>query len=565
MAGALAPSAVPYTDDEDVNAVITADGTTLTEAAKEWIKDYDQAAEARWQASGAQAEDDIWRFKADVLINRFLPYGGRVADLTPGLISRTEYCYPQLITVGCWLYQRDDRSTPSQMSSVRTLGDGWEGYGWRYQETPEVTGYGAQGIMDMDSFLALYHYGCCDFIDVTAGHQGSFCNFPGDPDIAGVWVWKLTGGTRSCALNGQPVQAPKGYYSYSAIQRDKTILRPQADDPGIVNNQGCRNSGGCWAPPADWADKIAQELKKPANGRIRDWIAHDIGAADDPYDYSGRLYEYVPYLSYDRNTKYFADSAATITDNLPNTLHRYTDGELLAYNRPLLPDDHPLREAPELDLNFLQPSVYARGGKQALEVDRLDEFEQSRVIDSSVMHNQVGSQYPNRAYGRIATDSAGGIWLQYWLFYYYNEQNLAGIGEHEGDWEMVQYHISPEGRPDEATYAQHTDDDAESCPWGQVDKILGVPVVYVARDSNASYFWRGTHPHTPDDVANGDGDLIRPVIEVLTNYNWVLWPGRWGNSDGAVQSPRSPSKQGPKWDDPFAFNNQAGPCTTPPG
>jgi hypothetical protein len=558
----VASSAVAYTDDEDVHAVVTADGTTLTEAAKEWIKDYDQAAEARWRAAGSQAEDDIWQFKAAILINRFIPYGGRVADLSPGQISRTEYCYPQLITVGCWLYERDDRSTPSQMSGIRNLGLGWYGYGWRYQETPEETGYGAQGIMDTDSFLALYHNGCCDFIDVTSGYEGSFCDFPGDPDIQGVWSWKLTGQQRSCTQNGQPVQAPKGYYSYAAIKRSNTVLRPQADDPGIENNQGCRNSGGrCWAPAADWADKIAQELKQPANGRIRDWIAHDIAETDSPYDYTAMLLDYVPQLLYDSQSNYRADSAATITNNLPNTLHRMHDGEIIADHYPAL-GVPPFTDAPDLSLDFLSWPNYQNGaGTYALVADHLDEAEATRVADSQQLHLQYG----NHIYGHYVIDSAGDAWLQYWFFYYYNEQGVPVFdGEHEGDWEMIQIRMSPTGQPDRATYAQHTG--GESCDWAYVRRYATQsgdegPIVYVARDSNASYFTPGVHPRfgLPDDNADG---LVPPQTHSVEPIysgapSWTGWLGVWGNSQ---ESPGGPILHG-QWDDPRGFDESADECT----
>ena len=82
--------------------------------------------------------------------------------------------------------------------------------------------------------------------------------------------------------------------------------------------------------------------------------------------------------------------------------------------------------------------------------------------------------YGDRVYGRALT-SGGKTWLQYWLFSYYNPQNVLGFGVHEGDWEFVQVGLDADGVPDVATYAQHGG--GERCGWSQVQKSGGAPVV----------------------------------------------------------------------------------------
>jgi hypothetical protein len=48
------------------------------------------------------------------------------------------------------------------------------------------------------------------------------------------------------------------------------------------------------------------------------------------------------------------------------------------------------------------------------------------------------ARYRDRAYGHARRDSHGRLWLQYSLFYYYNDfqlvATLLGGGRHEGDW-----------------------------------------------------------------------------------------------------------------------------------
>ena len=70
----------------------------------------------------------------------------------------------------------------------------------------------------------------------------------------------------------------------------------------------------------------------------------------------------------------------------------------------------------------------------------------------------------NVTYGH-AIEVNGRVWLQYWLWYFYNDYQLSfGAGTHEGDWEMVQFRMDDDaGHPDIAVYAQHSY--AELRPW----------------------------------------------------------------------------------------------------
>jgi hypothetical protein len=166
--------------------------------------------------------------------------------------------------------------------------------------------------------------------------------------------------------------------------------------------------------------------------------------------------------------------------------------------------------------------------------------------------------YGDRIYGRVVS-SAGRTWLQYWLFYYYNPQNVLGFGVHEGDWEFVQVALDSDGAPTVATYAQH--DGGERCAWSHVQRTsAGAPVVYVALASHASYFASGvaTRGWLPDDHHRGDGYRVRPQLEVVTaSTPFMAWRGRWGASSS---SPIAPRRQG-KWGDPAGFESNAAACT----
>ncbi len=83
-------------------------------------------------------------------------------------------------------------------------------------------------------------------------------------------------------------------------------------------------------------------------------------------------------------------------------------------------------------------------------------------------------------YGRAVPARAGGTWLQYWLYYRYQDQDrgIVRTGRHEGDWELVQYRVVSD-RLAEAVYAQHSG--AERCEAGAVSRRDGRPVVYAAQ------------------------------------------------------------------------------------
>ena len=149
-----------------------------------------------------------------------------------------------------------------------------------------------------------------------------------------------------------------------------------------------------------------------------------------------------PVLKYDSQESYFADSAATWTDNPGNRLER-TDGNAVS--------------APTLGLPFLGPVKYD-DGRRAADKDRISNPSKRYREQALALHGNA--KYANRVYGHAATDGDGDQWLQYWLFYFYNDYNLIGhflhAGLHEGDWEMVQIRLRG-GKPDLAVYAQHKD------------------------------------------------------------------------------------------------------------
>ena len=174
------------------------------------------------------------------------------------------------------------------------------------------------------------------------------------------------------------------------------------------------------------------------------------------------------------------------------------------------------------------------------------------------------------AYGRAVPARAGGTWVQYWLFYAYQDQDrgIVRTGRHEGDWELVQFRVTGAGRPVEAVYAQHSG--AERCGFGSVTLRDGRPVVFAAHGSHASYLRAGTRDRMwpdPNDEADGRGRLTRPRLVEITRDSppWMRRSTPWGGSRAAwwmpaeQTSPLGPAFQPDRWD-PEAFAASAGSC-----
>jgi hypothetical protein len=274
-------------------------------------------------------------------------------------------------------------------------------------------------------------------------------------------------------------------------------------------------------------------------------------AAATPPSTADLLRRYSPYLRYETQETYFADSAAEMTDNfVAGSRQNY----LVAGSGTRLAAANPADPLANLSLSFLGDPAYA-DGRASSSSDYLDEANTSYQQDA--LRLRTGG-YGDRIYGRVATTS-GKPWLQYWLFSYYNPQNVLGFGVHEGDWEFVQIGLDAAGAPDVATYAQH--DGGERCSWIQVQRTGdGAPVVYVALASHASYFSSGINPRGlyPDDYHRGTGYQVRPALEIVTQSTpFMAWQGKWGASSSSPAAPRRQSK----WGDPGGFNASAAACT----
>ncbi len=277
------------------------------------------------------------------------------------------------------------------------------------------------------------------------------------------------------------------------------------------------------------------------------------------------LARYSPFVQYDSLEVYSADSPATMSD-CETVAHPH--GNVLVHGGHELAAAGATRREAVLDLAFLHGGHYPDAPHTAVAADDyIDVVGKEYIAEAHAMHLLPG--VANQVYGHAAHDREGGLWLQYWFFYYYNDKASLGMGLHEGDWEMVQLRIGASGEPDVVTYAQHKR--GERCAWEDVEKEGGAPVVYSARGSHASYLRRGNHatevPLIGWDYNDAGGPLARPQVNVITDNDpaWVAWPGRWGSTrvEGEVigfaigdDSPVGPRRHS-QWSDPLKFHEEA--------
>lgn len=300
-------------------------------------------------------------------------------------------------------------------------------------------------------------------------------------------------------------------------------------------------------------------------GRLRSRRAgHDARRAIEwqAEDSAVLLERHRPIVQYDSLESYRADSVTSIV-NLAmgrrcNSLHR-AGGTLIA---AALPSEQ--GEVALLDLDFLGASTYANG-QPVRDDDYLEESGGSHAADALAMRRRQNCA--DVVYGRACRDGDGRLWLQYWLFFYYNDKGFLNLGLHEGDWEMVQLRLGKDGQPEEATYGQHSG--GARAAWSELERRVTTdgeaPVIYCARGSHACMFRAGTKaaPVVPDHN-DGLGPAVRPRLVPIGNDEpgWAGWPGRWGSTRRREafegNSPRGPGQQ-PHWCEPAAFHREARP------
>lgn len=306
------------------------------------------------------------------------------------------------------------------------------------------------------------------------------------------------------------------------------------------------------------------------------------------WDDDAALRQYIPRLAYDETENMPAVSVHALAETFipaPNPGFRHNslcvqpeDAEHEC-NTTAISD--PINPAVQqgifdlLQLGYLRDGSYA-DGRTASDRDYVLEggTEDQKIEDAQ---RAYGSRWGNKIQGRVVHEGLD-TWLQYWIFYYYNE-SWFGVGDHEGDWELVQVRLDGHGVPQDATFASHRDEQRQ-CTTDQLRLEVAAdghvaPVVYVASNTHASYPHAGIYDRglLPADNARGTLRTDDPALEYQipevspdpSSPSWTAWPGRWGGTPTHTNpieqpSPRGPLYQGERTTNPGAFAAAARPC-----
>jgi hypothetical protein len=308
------------------------------------------------------------------------------------------------------------------------------------------------------------------------------------------------------------------------------------------------------------------------------------------------LSEFTPVLEFDSEEPYFPIPPERVTQVVGLNEGKFEYANYLKREGEILAD--PLYEFPEwAEEEEHVPSGYFQFGladmgseypvdvppewsRDALASDNIDEHDNTHLVDEASIYRQG----EDTVVGHVVSEPDGDIWLEYWLYYYYNNGQY-GVDDHESDWEEVAVHLSSAAGylQDDMVLSEH--DFASQCHAGeyQVDDEIqgplgGVPVVYVANGSHANYPEEG---EWETDVV-GFNDFVYPDPEVvpavqprvedvdehINSYEevvpaapWLSWPGKWGGSGASPQGP-AVGEHEEQWHEPGIWAYGAEGCTS---
>lgn len=129
-----------------------------------------------------------------------------------------------------------------------------------------------------------------------------------------------------------------------------------------------------------------------------------------------------------------------------------------------------------------------------------------------------------KVYGHVYRNRFGGVNLQYWWFFPYND-GPAGFN-HEADWEHVNVRLAPDYTVSGVHFAHHAS--VSYFAAGDVQWLDAThPLVWVADGSHASYRDESTCDTTYEELGWGFNSC-----QTNSNYRWFTWVGGKGTRAG---------------------------------
>ena len=234
-----------------------------------------------------------------------------------------------------------------------------------------------------------------------------------------------------------------------------------------------------------------------------------------------------------------------------------------------------LAKPPQLSLALLGPHAYA-DGTQVLADDVIGDTTRDYAAHAAALHRNAA--YNDRVYGHARRDKQGRLWLQYWLFYYYNDFQLLGPLRRRQARGRLGARADPARRRRAARAggllpAQDRREQAVGRrPEGRgaTRRSSTSPAARTRTTSAPGSHWTGTW----FDQADGKGPQIAPTLEVARRRRsprGCTGPASWGDTKATSSpldssSPISPGRR-PHWLDPSALSrapSSARPHRAPP-
>ena len=145
-----------------------------------------------------------------------------------------------------------------------------------------------------------------------------------------------------------------------------------------------------------------------------------------------------------------------------------------------------------------------------------------QAVYDDVTHPGVRDPSGWTVYTHVYRNNIGGISIQYWFFYAYND--YIGSANHESDWEHITVQLNASQQPATLIYAAHYS--PKTWQAGEVSWYGTHPQVWVADGSHASYASRGE--------CDADLSVEGTSQSCWTNLDqrWFTWSGGKGADQG---------------------------------